>query len=124
MPTKVLPLTNSTIDHGIKTVPTPNTGSISTKDIITAIKKLFFTPKIKNPEKSCTHEINKRIGIFRKIIDYFIRADAHRREVQEKLAYAEAIRASVGSERYPLIDGKTTYYVCENNTCYPPMNML
>jgi uncharacterized protein YyaL (SSP411 family) len=28
------------------------------------------------------------------------------------------------SPDYPLINGKTTYYVCENGTCRPPINEL
>lgn len=29
-----------------------------------------------------------------------------------------------GSHEYPLLNGKTTYYICENNTCFPPVNEL
>jgi hypothetical protein len=28
------------------------------------------------------------------------------------------------SPAYPLVNGKTTFYVCENNVCRPPVNEI
>jgi len=45
-------------------------------------------------------------------------------DVREKLPFLANVQIVNESERYPLIDGKTTYYVCENNTCYPPTTTI
>ena len=60
MAKNVLPCISATIDQGIRTVPTPKIGSISTNEITMAKMKLFFIPKIRNPERSCAKVISKR----------------------------------------------------------------
>ena len=36
--------------------------------------------------------------------------------------YADVTILNTETAQYPLLNGKTTYYVCKNHTCLPPMN--
>lgn len=45
-------------------------------------------------------------------------------DIKEKLPFLANVQMVNESEMYPLIDGETTYYVCENNTCYPPTTTI
>ncbi len=45
-------------------------------------------------------------------------------DVREKLPFLANVQIVPENEKHPLVDDKTTYYVCENNTCYPPTNTL
>ena len=38
--------------------------------------------------------------------------------------YAVAVLLQHPTAEYPLKDGKTTYYVCRNHSCLPPVNTL
>lgn len=46
-------------------------------------------------------------------------------EIRKKFPlYADITLLRNATEEYPLLNEKTTYYVCKNHTCYPPSNSL
>ena len=45
-------------------------------------------------------------------------------DIKVKLPLLADISLTAESEHYPLLNGKTTYYICENNNCLPPTNEL
>lgn len=45
-------------------------------------------------------------------------------ELRKRLPLIANISAVSENVNYPLLNGRTTYYVCRNNTCLPPSNVL
>ncbi|MBP1561059.1 MAG: thioredoxin domain-containing protein [Oscillospiraceae bacterium] len=45
-------------------------------------------------------------------------------ELKKRLPLLANISVVSESKNYPLINGRTTYYVCRNNNCLPPSNVL
>lgn len=45
-------------------------------------------------------------------------------ELRKRLPLFSNISVVSESKNYPLLNGRTTYYVCRNNTCLPPSNIL
>ena len=44
--------------------------------------------------------------------------------VKELPLYSDICILDNPTDKYKLINGKTTFYVCKNNTCYPPTNFF
>lgn len=42
--------------------------------------------------------------------------------IKEKLPFLANISVVLNNEKYPLLDNQTTYYICENHNCMPPVN--
>ena len=49
---------------------------------------------------------------------------AHRPIQQALPLFADVRILREATLQYPLVNGKTTYYVCHNHTCLPPSNSL
>ncbi|MGN1100801.1 MAG: thioredoxin domain-containing protein [Huintestinicola sp.] len=45
-------------------------------------------------------------------------------ELRKRLPLLANLSVILENKKYPLINGRTTYYVCKNNTCLPPSNDL
>ena len=45
-------------------------------------------------------------------------------EVLEKIPFLENVSVVTESEKYPLLNDHTTFYVCKNHSCLPPVNSL
>ena len=45
-------------------------------------------------------------------------------DIKEKLPFFANISVVSESEEYPLINGKTTYYICKDHACLPPANNI
>ena len=45
-------------------------------------------------------------------------------EFKKRLPLLANISAVSESKKYPLLNGRTTFYVCRNNNCLPPSNNL
>ncbi len=43
-------------------------------------------------------------------------------DLREKLPFLANVSVVYESEKYPLLNNKTTYYVCRNHSCLPPVN--
>lgn len=50
--------------------------------------------------------------------------DSDLEEIKRNIPFFANISAVKESKEYPLLNGKTTYYICNNHTCLPPMNIL
>lgn len=44
--------------------------------------------------------------------------------VKENIPFMANVKVMQESREYPLLDNRTTYYVCKNHSCLPPSNIL
>ena len=45
-------------------------------------------------------------------------------EIRKKLTLLSNVKVVSDNSEYPLLNNQTTYYVCENSSCFPPVNKL
>lgn len=60
----------------------------------------------------------------RKITVLLSKADTDRQILPQLPLFADVTMLEHETEAYRLIDGRTTYYVCQQHTCLPPVNQL
>ena len=53
-----------------------------------------------------------------------VRNAADLEEIRKALPYLANVTVAINSAEYPLLNEQTTYYVCDNHTCYPPTTHL
>ena len=45
-------------------------------------------------------------------------------KVKENITFLANISVMKENEKYPLLNDETTYYVCKDHVCLPPINIL
>ena len=53
-----------------------------------------------------------------------VKDDTDLRELRKALPFSANILISKDHKKYPILNDKTTYYVCKDNVCLPPSNRL
>ncbi len=53
-----------------------------------------------------------------------LKNDSDLEEIKRNIPFLANISAGKGSKEYPLLNEKTTYYICKKHACLPPTNML
>lgn len=53
-----------------------------------------------------------------------LKNDSDLEEIKRNIPFLANISVGKGSKEYPLLNEKTTYYICKKHACLPPTNML
>lgn len=59
-----------------------------------------------------------------KHITISVKNDADLEDIRKALPYLANVTVAINSAEYPLLNEQTTYYVCDNHTCFPPTTQL